>query len=66
MDFYDLTAKFKNGYIYMEISRGMYELPQSGILANNLLKESLAKQGYHEIPHTPGLSAMKHDKSGLR
>ena len=39
----------------MEISRGMYELPQSGILANKLLEKRLAKQGYHELPHTPGI-----------
>ena len=39
----------------MEISRGMYGLPQSVILANKLLEKRLAKQGYHELPHTPGL-----------
>ena len=42
-------------YIYLEISRGMYGLPQSGILANKLLGKRLAKQGYHELPHIPGL-----------
>ncbi len=36
----------------------MYGLPQSGILANKLLKECLAEHGYHELPHTPGL--LKH------
>merc|ERR1712155_271516 len=30
-------------------------LPQAGILANKLLKKRLAKQGYFEMPHTPGL-----------
>ena len=39
----------------MEILRGMYGLPQSGILANKLLKKRLAKQGYYELPHTPGI-----------
>ena len=39
----------------MEISRGMYGLPQSGILANKLLEKWLSKQGYHELPHTPGI-----------
>ena len=39
----------------MEISRGMYGLPQSSILSNKLLKKRLAKQGYHELPHTPGI-----------
>ena len=39
----------------MEISRGVYRLPQSGILSNKLLEKRLAKQGYHDLPHTPGL-----------
>ena len=33
----------------------MYVLPQSGIFSNKLLKKRLAKQGCHELPHTPGL-----------
>ena len=55
IDLYDLDPKVKNGYIYMVISRGMYGIPQSGILANKLLEKRLAKQGYHETPHTPGI-----------
>ena len=42
-------------YVYMKIIRGMYGLPQSGILANKLLKERLIQHGYEELPHTPGL-----------
>lgn len=30
----------------------MYGLPQSGILANKLLKVRLATRGYEELPHT--------------
>jgi hypothetical protein len=59
IDLYDLSPKVKNGFVYMEIRRGMYGLPQSGILANKLLKERLAKDGYFELPHTPGL--FKHE-----
>ena len=33
----------------------MYGLPQSGILANKLLRECLLKHGYYEMPHTPAL-----------
>jgi hypothetical protein len=44
-----------NDYVYMEICKGMYGLPQAGILANKLLKKHLAKYGYFEQPHTPGL-----------
>ena len=52
---YNLKTKEKNGYIYTEIIKGIYGLPQAGILANNLLKKRLAKSGYFEVPHTPGL-----------
>ena len=54
MDLYDLHNKVKGGYIYMEIQMGMYGLPQSGNLANKLLKERLAEHSYFELPHTPG------------
>ena len=33
----------------------VYGLPQAGILANKLLKKRLARHGYFEQPHTPGL-----------
>ena len=52
---YGLNDKVLNGYIYMEIQKGMYGLPQAGILANKLLKECLARHGYFKQPHTPGL-----------
>ena len=43
----------------MEILRGMYGLPQSGILENKLLKERLAEHGYYKLPHTPDLFTHK-------
>ena len=43
----------------MEIIKGMYGLPQSGILYNKLVKERLTKYGYNKVAHTPGL--YKHD-----
>ena len=52
---YNLTTKVKNGFVYMQIEKGMYGLPQAGILANKLLRKRLAPHGYYEIPHTPGL-----------
>ncbi|MCP4748318.1 MAG: hypothetical protein GY874_19600, partial [Desulfobacteraceae bacterium] len=51
----NLKEKAKHGFVYMEINKGMYGLPQAGILANKLLKKRLAKHGYFELPHTPGL-----------
>ena len=55
IQFYNLQSKVKNGFVYMEIRKGMYGLPQAGILANKLLKARLAPHGYFEQPHTPGL-----------
>ena len=59
IDLYNLTPKVKNGYIYIEIQKGMYGLPQAGILANKLLKTRLADHDYYEVPHTPGLFTHK-------
>jgi hypothetical protein len=38
---YRLNNKVLNGYVYMKICKGMYGLPQAGILANKLLKKCL-------------------------
>ena len=42
-----------DGAVYIEIRKGMYGLPQAGMLANQLLKWRLAKHGYYEVRHTP-------------
>ena len=55
IDQYDLLPKAKNGFIYVEIRKAIYGLPQAGALANKLLKKRLAPAGYYEVPHTPGL-----------
>ncbi len=52
---YQLNNKVLKDYVYMEIRKGMYGLPQAGIIANKLLKKCLATHGYFEQPHTPGL-----------
>ncbi len=52
---YNLLKKDLNSFVYMEIHRGMYGLPQAGILFNKLLKKCLACHGYFEILHMPGL-----------
>jgi hypothetical protein len=38
IDHYGLNTKVLDGYVYMEIRKGMYGLPQAGVLANKLLK----------------------------
>lgn len=47
---YNLEALVFEGFIYMEINRGMYGLPQAGKLANDKLKTHLAKHGF--VPST--------------
>ena len=42
IEYYKLMDKVLDGYVYMEIRKGMYGLPQAGVLANKLLKEHLA------------------------
>ena len=44
-----------NGWVYFEISKGMYGLKQAGKLANDLLLERLDAHGYYKFPTTPGL-----------
>jgi hypothetical protein len=44
-----------DGSIYIQANRGMYGLPQSGLLANLLLEKRLNKRGYHQSKLVPGL-----------
>jgi hypothetical protein len=59
IDKYDLIELAQDGNVYIEIQKGMYGLPQAGILANELLQRNLAKDGYRPTQHTHGL--WKHD-----
>jgi hypothetical protein len=52
---YDLNELAQDGKVYIEIQKGMYDLPQAGILANELLQRNLAKDGYRPTTHTHGL-----------
>ena len=48
-------TKQKNGFVFIEIWKVVYDLPPMGVLANKLLKESLNPDGYYEVSHTTGL-----------
>ena len=52
---YNLMEHEKNGFVYLEIRRAIYGLPQAGRLANQQLKEFLEPHGYYEVENTPGL-----------
>ncbi len=48
-----------DGCLYIKIQKGMYGLPQVGILMQELLEQHLNKHSYHQSPITPGL--WRHD-----
>ncbi len=53
---YELRKKVDgNGYVYIEVRKGMYRLPQARILDQKLLEQSLNKHGYMQNTAVPGL-----------
>jgi hypothetical protein len=52
---YKLKALTVDGWVYIEIRKGMYLLKQAGLLANQLLQKLLALFGYYSARHTPSL-----------
>jgi hypothetical protein len=52
---YNLNALAVDGWVYIEIRKGMYGLKQAVLLANQLLQTRLAPFGYYPARHTPGL-----------
>jgi hypothetical protein len=52
---YNLNALVVDGWVLIDIRKGMYGLKQSGLLANQILQTCLAPFGYYPDQHTPGL-----------
>jgi hypothetical protein len=52
---YNLSALAVDGWVYIEIRKGMYGLKQAGLFDNQLLQTCLAPFGYYPARHTPGL-----------
>jgi hypothetical protein len=44
-----------NSYVYCKIRKGMYSLPQAGLIAQELLEQRLSKVGYSQSKIIPGL-----------
>ena len=44
-----------DGFVYVEVRKGMYGLPQAGTLAQELLEKRLNKRGYYQSKIVPGL-----------
>ena len=45
----------QDGYVHIEVRKGMYGLPQAGILAQQLLEQRLNKHGHFQNKAVPGL-----------
>ena len=56
---YKLKDIATKGAVHIMATRGMYGLPQAGLLANQLLEKRLNKAGYRQSKLVPGL--WKHD-----
>jgi hypothetical protein len=52
---YNLKALAIDGWVYIEIRKGMHGLKQAVLLTNQLLQKSLTPFGYYPSRHTPGL-----------
>jgi len=54
----------EDGHIYVEIRKGMYGLPQAGLLAQQLLEGRLNDEGYYQSTIVPGL--WKHESRPIQ
>ena len=52
-----------DGYVYCRVEKGMYGLPQAGIIAQKLLEDRLGEEGYFQSQNTPGLWTHKDRKT---
>jgi hypothetical protein len=57
---YNLNALAVDGWVYIEIRKGMYGLKKAGLLASQLLQTLLAPFGYYPARHTPGIWLLSH------
>ena len=60
---YNMLGMVYNGYILMEISKGIYGLPQAGKLSQDRLVKHLAANDYIQCRNTPCL--FKHKTNGV-
>ncbi|KAL7480560.1 hypothetical protein ACHAW6_006251 [Cyclotella cf. meneghiniana] len=55
VDAFGLAKKVLDCWVYVQIKKGMYSLPQVGLLTNKLLTSHLEAAGYYQCQFTPGL-----------
>ena len=63
IDQYKIQDLVKDGWVYMNIVKGMPGLKQAARLANERLVHHLAPYGYAQVQHTPSL--WKHESNGI-
>eukprot|EP00804_Cyclotella_cryptica_P023061 CCRYP_000315-RA/>CCRYP_000315-RA protein AED:0.18 eAED:0.15 QI:0/0/0/1/1/1/2/0/662 len=54
IELYHLRDIVHDGYVFVCIQKGMYGLPQAGIIAQQLLEQRLQANGYHQSKFNPG------------
>eukprot|EP00804_Cyclotella_cryptica_P017098 CCRYP_003348-RA/>CCRYP_003348-RA protein AED:0.29 eAED:0.29 QI:0/0/0/1/1/1/2/0/539 len=54
IELYHLRDIAHDGYVFVRIQKGMYGLPQAGIIAQQLLEQLLHAKGYHQSKINPG------------
>ena len=52
---YNLKKCEHDGWVYIKIVKGIYDFPQAGKNANELLQKRLKMYGYHPVNFKPGL-----------
>ena len=63
--YYNLESKVTSDeYVYLEFQKGMYSLPQAGILAHQLLEKGLNDEGYKKSKLTPKLLTQRVNEMG--
>ena len=60
---YKLHSIVANGWVYIRIRKGMYGLPQAGLLANIKLRKQLATHRHFPTVYTPDL--WKHESNAI-
>jgi hypothetical protein len=53
IDLYKLHDIAQDGHVFVRIQKGMYGLPQAGIIAQKLLEQCLRANGYHQSKINP-------------
>ena len=52
---YNLKEKSHDGYIFTQLTKGMYGLPQAGRISNDTLVKHMEHYGHRPFSKTPGL-----------